>query len=289
MYSAPFDYQAPQTVNEALSLLTQNKDAKLLAGGHSLLPLMKLRLAHPSMLIDIGRIKELSGIRDLGDWIALGALATHTQVQWSELIREHCPVLSGAASLIGDMQVRNRGTIGGSLAHSDPAADYPAVILALGAEIDAVGPKGKRTIKADDFFTGLMTTALNSDEIITEVRVPKTSKPGVGSAYEEMPHPASRYAVVGVAVWLRMDGAKVGDVRVGITGATDHAARASKMENALRGNDLDHKLEESASALAADGLTCLGDMFASSDYRAHLVRVYAKRALTKAHHNVDQD
>jgi carbon-monoxide dehydrogenase medium subunit len=289
MYPAPFDYQAPQTVNEAISLLTQNKDAKLLAGGHSLLPLMKLRLAHPSMLVDIGRIKELSGIRDMGEWIAFGALTTHSQVQWSELVREHCPVMSGAASMIGDMQVRNRGTIGGSLAHSDPAADYPAVILALAAEIDAVGPKGKRTIKADDFFTGLLTTALNSDELITEVRVPKTSKGGVGTAYEEMPHPASHYAVVGVAVWLMMDGSKVGDVRVGITGASNHAVRASKMENALRGNVLDHKLEEAASALAADGLTCLGDMFASSDYRAHLVRVYAKRALKKAHHGVDQD
>jgi aerobic carbon-monoxide dehydrogenase medium subunit len=289
MYPAPFDYQAPQSVNEAISLLTANKDSKLLAGGHSLLPLMKLRLAQPSMLIDIGRIKELGGIRDMGDWIAMGALTTHTQVQWSELVREHCPVLSETASLIGDMQVRNRGTIGGSLAHSDPAADYPAVILALGAEIDAMGPQGKRTIKADDFFVGLMATALNSDELITQVRVPKTTKPGNGAAYEEMPHPASRYAVVGVAVWLMMDGNKVGDVRVGITGATDHAVRASKMENALRGNALDHKLEESASALATDGLTCLGDMFASSDYRAHLVRVYAKRALMKAHRSVDQD
>jgi carbon-monoxide dehydrogenase medium subunit len=289
MYPAPFDYQAPQTVSEAISLLAQHKDAKLLAGGHSLLPLMKLRLAHPSMLVDIGRITELSGIRDIGEWIAFGALTTHSQVQWSQLVREHCPVMSGAASLIGDMQVRNRGTIGGSLAHADPAADYPAVILALGAEIDAVGPKGKRTIKADDFFTGLLTTALNSDELITEVRVPKTSKAGTGTAYEEMPHPASRYAVVGVAVCLMMDGSKVGDVRVGITGASNHAVRASKMENALRGNVLDHKLEESASALAADGLTCLSDNFASSDYRAHLVHVYAKRALKKAHHGVDQD
>lgn len=289
MYPANFDYRAPMTVNEAVSLLTQNKEAKLLAGGHSLLPLMKLRLAQPSMLIDIGNIKELSGIRDLGDSIALGALTTHTQVQWSESIQEHCPVLSYAASLIGDMQVRNRGTIGGSLAHSDPAADYPAVILALGAEIDAVGPNGKRTIKADDFFKGLLTTALGAGEIITEVRVPKTDKLGIGAAYEEMPHPASRYAVVGVAVWLKMDGSKVGDTRVGLTGATDHAMRATKMENALRGNVLDHKLEDSASALSSDGLTCLGDMFASSDYRAHLLRVYAKRALSKAHHNVVHD
>jgi carbon-monoxide dehydrogenase medium subunit len=289
MYPANFDYQAPKTVGEAISLLTQNKDAKLLAGGHSLLPLMKLRLAQPSMLIDIGNIKELSGIRELGDWIALGAMTTHTQVQWSEPVREHCPVLSEAASLIGDMQVRNRGTIGGSLAHSDPAADYPAVVLALGAEIDAMGTKGKRTIKADDFFKGLLTTALNPDEIITEVRVPKTDKLGIGAAYEELPHPASRYAVVGVAVWLKMDGNKVDNVRVGITGATDHAVRATNLENVLRGNVLDHKLEESASARASDGLTCLGDMFASSDYRAHLLRVYAKRALSKAHHNVVHD
>lgn len=289
MYSAPFDYQAPQTVNEALTLLSKNKDAKLLAGGHSLLPLMKLRLAQPPMLIDIGRIKELSGIRDMGDWIGFGALTTHTQVQWSDLVREHCPVMSEAASMIGDMQVRNRGTIGGSLAHADPAADYPAVVLALGAEIDAMGPKGQRTIKVDDFFKGLLTTALAPDEIITQVRVPKTTREGVGAGYEEMPHPASRYAVVGVAVWLKMDDSKVGDVRVGITGATDHAVRAAKMEDALRGNTLNRKLEESASALAADGLSCLGDMFASPEYRAHLVQVYARRALMKAHRSVDQD
>lgn len=289
MYPAPFDYQAPQSLNEAISLLSQNKDAKLLAGGHSLLPLMKLRLAHPSMLVDIGRIRELNGVRDMGEWIAFGAMTTHSQVQWSELVREHCPIMSNAASLIGDMQVRNRGTIGGSLAHADPAADYPAVMLALGAEIDAMGPKGKRTIKADDFFTGLLTTALSSDEIITEIRVPKTRKNGIGTAYEEMPNPASRYAVVGVAVWLKMDDTKVGEVRVGVTGAADHATRATKMETTLKGNVLDHKLELSASALAADGLKCLSDNFASAEYRAHLVSVYAKRALSRAHHNVDQD
>ncbi len=289
MFPAPFDYYTASTLPEAIALLGQHKDAKLLAGGHSLLPLMKMRLAKPPALIDIGKVKELTGIRDLGEQLAFGALTTHAQVQYSELVREECPVLSYAASLIGDMQVRNRGTMGGSLAHADPAADYPAVMLALGAELDAVGPKGKRTIKIDDFFKGLFTTALNSDEVLTEIRVPKTNRAGIGAGYEELPHPASRYAVVGVAVWLKLDGNKVADARVGVTGATDHAVRATKVENALRGNVLDHKLEDSASQLAADGITCLGDLYASPDYRAHLVSVYAKRALYKAHHDVGQD
>lgn len=286
MFAAKFDYFAPASVSEAISMLGQHQDAKLLAGGHSLLPLMKLRLAQPAALIDIGSIKELKGIRDLGDWLAIGALTTHAQVQFSETVQRHCPMLADAAAIIGDMQVRNRGTIGGSLAHADPAADYPAVILALGAEIDAMGPKGKRTIKADDFFKGLFTTALAANEVLTEVRVPKTDKSGIGTSYVELPHPASRYAVVGVGVWLQMDGDKVGDVRVGVTGAAEHATRATAMEGALRGNLLNPEAEQAAAAKAADGLTCLSDLYASSEYRAHLLRVYAKRALKAAHHGV---
>jgi carbon-monoxide dehydrogenase medium subunit len=184
------------------------------------------------------------------------------------------------------MQVRNRGTIGGSLAHADPAADYPPVVLALGAEIDAVGPNGKRTLKADDFFTGTFTTALAPDEVLTEVRVPRTDKRGMGAAYKELQHPASHYAVVGVAVWLHIDGDKVSDVRVGVTGATDHAVRALKMEDALRGNMMDDDLMASAAERATEGLECVGDMFASASYRAHLVQVYAKRALEAAHGRV---
>lgn len=286
MFAAKFDYFAPTSVSEAVSMLGQNKDAKLLAGGHSLLPLMKLRLAQPAALIDIGNIKELQGIRDMGDKIAIGALTTHAQVQYSELIRRHCPVLCEAASIIGDQQVRNRGTIGGSLAHADPSADYPAVMVALGAEIDAVGAGGKRTIAADDFFKGLFTTALNADEIITEVRVPKTDQAHSGAAYAELPHPASHYAVVGVAVWLKLDGNhNVQDVRVGITGATDHAMRGTAMENELKGKMLEDDLAASAPSKASDGLTCLGDMYATPNYRAHLTRVYAKRALEAARHN----
>ncbi len=283
MIPSSFDYVAPESLEEAIRALSEGgEDAKLLAGGHSLLPLMKLRLAQPPALIDIGNIRDLKGIRDAGDQLAIGALTTHAEIEHSELVRTHCRVLSETAGLIGDLQVRNRGTIGGSLAHADPAADYPATILALGAEIDAVSANGKRTIKADDFFTGLLTTALNPDEIITEVRVPKTSQDGTGAAYKELQHPASRYAVVGVAVWLRMDGNTVDDVRVGVTGATDHAVRATAMEDELRGKTLDHALMDSASARASEGLDCLSDLFASAEYRAHLVQVYARRALHAA-------
>lgn len=283
MYPAQFEYYAPATVSEAVNLLGQHADAKILAGGHSLLPLMKLRLATPAALIDIGKITELRVIRDMGDTIALGALTTHHDVEHSALLRSACPLLPEVASHIGDLQVRNRGTIGGSLSHSDPAADYPAAMLALGAEIEATGAGSQRTIKAEDFFKGLLQTALNANEILTQVRVPKTRGAGNGIAYEKFSHPASRYAVVGVAVWIKIDNDQVTEVRVGITGAADHALRARAMEDAMRGKPLSDELEESASMKASDGMTCLSDMYASADYRAHLVNVLAKRALHKAH------
>jgi len=194
MYPAQFEYHTPGTVREALDLLGRHKDdAKLLAGGHSLLPAMKLRLAQPKHLVDLRKVSGLSGIKEDGGALVIGAMTTHYQVESSAVVKSKCPMLAAVAAQIGDPMVRNMGTIGGSLAHADPAADYPAAIIALGAEMVAEGPKGKRTIKADDFFKGLLTTALAEDEILTEVRVPAMAGK-TGAAYMKFPHPASRFA-----------------------------------------------------------------------------------------------
>lgn len=284
MYPAPFEYYAPASVSEALSLMASNADAKILAGGHSLLPSMKLRLASPAALIDIGKIADLHGINDMRDFITLGALTTHNQVEQSALLRHQCPLLPEVASHIGDRQVRNRGTLGGSLAHADPAADYPAAMLALGAMIHVQSANGTRTISADDLFTGLFQTSLTANEIITSVQVPKTNAHGNGVAYAKFAHPASRYAIAGVAVWVKIDNDNVTDIRIGVTGAADHAQRAKQAEDALRGKPLTEENIAAASKLASAGMTTLSDMFASGDYRAHLVNTLAAEALTEAHH-----
>ncbi len=282
MFPSKFEYYAPTTVNEAVALLSKNQDAKILAGGHSLLPTMKLRLANPSVLVDIGRIPNLTGIQVRTDGTTIGALTTHAAIAASEEIASRCAALPEAAALIGDRQVRNRGTIGGSLSHADPGADYPAVMLALGAEIKAVGPRGERTIKADDFFTGLLTTALAPDEVLTEVRLPATPAHS-GCAYVKFPNPASRYAIVGVAALISLDDkGKVASARIGITGACDNATRAKGTEAALQGKRLDDVTIAAAAAKAADGLECLADIHASAEYRAHLVTVYAARAIKAA-------
>jgi carbon-monoxide dehydrogenase medium subunit len=283
MYPAAFEYYAPASVSEALSLLAKNADAKILAGGHSLLPLMKLRLATPAALIDIGKIADLHGINDMGDKIALGALTTHHEVEHSALLRSACPLLPEVASHIGDRQVRNRGTMGGSLAHADPAADYPAAMLALGATVEVQGADSKRTINVDDLFTGLLQTSLNANEILTAIHVPKTNAKGSGVAYAKFPHPASRYAIVGVAVWVKIDNDQVTAIRIGVTGAADHAQRAKKAEESLQGKPLHDDIIAGAANLASDGLTTMGDLYASSDYRAHLVNTLAARALNTAH------
>ncbi len=283
MYPAAFEYYAPTSVNDALSLLAKNADAKLIAGGHSLLPLMKLRLAQPAALIDLGKITELRGINDMGDQVVIGALTTHHDIESSILLRDGCPLLPEVAAHIGDLQVRNRGTIGGSLAHADPAADYPAAMLALGARIEATGASGKRTINADDLFTGLLQTALAPNEILTSVRVPKTDAAGNGVAYEKFPHPASRYAIVGVAVWVNIQNDQVSDIRIGITGAAEFAHRAKKAEDALKGKPMTDSSIADAAKVVADGLTTMGDMYASADYRAHLVNTLALKALHRAH------
>ncbi len=282
MIPAAFEYVAPTSVQEAIALLQQHGDeAKVLAGGHSLLPIMKFRLAQPKLVVDIGRIPGLDGIARSGDTITIGALATHDAVERSGLLREHCPLLPETASVIGDMQVRNRGTIGGSLAHADPAADYPGAVLALDAEIVARGPGGTRTIPARDFFVEMLTTALQPAELITEVRVPVIGK-GTGTAYVKHAHPASGYAVVGVAVVLEAGGGTCRRCAIGINGVAGKAYRATAVERALAGRALDEKTVAAAAAHAADGVDVQGDLYASSDFRAHLASVYTKRAVLLA-------
>lgn len=275
MYTAPFSYKRASNLTEALSLLQQNPEAKLLAGGHSLIPAMKLRLAAPPMLIDISKVAELRGIRREGKILVIGAMTTYRELETSELLKQHCPILPQAVQVVGDPMVRAKGTIGGSLAHADPAADLPAVMLALEARIKVQGPDGARVLEAEQFFTGMFSTALQEGEILTEVHIP--IRPGARMAYAKFPHPASRYAVVGVAVVL--DG---NTVRAAVTGVGEHAMRLSKLEQALSGQALSAENITAAcqGLLPADHLN--HDLVASKEYRAHLVDVMAKRALMQA-------
>lgn len=283
MYPAAFEYHTPATVAEAVSLLDRYKDeAKFLAGGQSLIPLLKLRLAQPKHLIDIRKIQGLSGTREAGGAVVIGAMTTHWMLESSDLLKQKLPILPEAAGQIGDMQVRNMGTIGGSLAHADPAADLPAAILALGAELKAVGPKGERTIKADEFFVGLLTTALRPDELLTEIRVP-LPPPRTGGAYEKYPHPASRFAIVGVAALLTVD--EKGTCQrasVAITGIGPKATKARGVEQALTGKALSADVLKAAAEKAPEGITIRADLQGSVEYKAHLAKVYTRRALTRA-------
>ncbi len=258
MYPAQFEYHTPGTVREALDLLGRHKDdAKLLAGGHSLLPAMKLRLAQPKHLVDLRKVSGLSGIKEDGGALVIGAMTTHYQVESSAVVKSKCPI------------------------HADPAADYPAAIIALGAEMVAEGPKGKRTIKADDFFKGLLTTALAEDEILTEVRVPAMAGK-TGAAYMKFPHPASRFAVVGVAAVLSVDGGKVGKASVAVTGAGTKAVRAKGVEAAITGKSPDAASIQAAAEKAAEGVDVQADLQGTVEYKSHLVRVFAKRAMEAA-------
>lgn len=283
MIPANFDYFAPNTIEEALQLLDQHGDnAKILSGGHSLIPVLKLRLAAPGVVIDIGRIAELKAINASGSTISIGANATHAEIASNADIKAHCPLLSETAAQIGDQQVRNRGTIGGSLTHADPAADWPAAILALDAEIVARSSKGTRTIKANDFFLDLMTSAIESDEIVTEVRIAKPAQPA-SSVYLKVPQSASGFAIVGVAAQLKMTGGKCEDISIGITGLAPKAFRAKSVEDALRGVALDESAVKTASASAdAEADDAMEDIHASGDYRRHLARVYVKRVVQAA-------
>ena len=283
MIPAAFDYIAPRTLDEAMrALATHGEEAKLLAGGHSLLPLLKLRLANPKLLIDLGRIPGLSAISQQNDQIVIGALATHYQIESSELLKKRCPLLPETAREIGDVQVRNRGTIGGTLAHADPSADWPAATLALGGELRLRGPRGERRIAAEEFFIGPLTTAIAPDEILTEIRVPAFAL-RCGSAYLKRAQQASGFAIVGVAVWLRVDAkGRCEEINIGVTGLGDKPFRARAVEARLRGNKLTPKLIEASAAQVADGIDPLEDLHAAAPFRAHLARIYAARAILAA-------
>ena len=282
MISAPFDYVRANTLDEALTLLAQNEDAKILAGGHSLIPAMKLRLAQPPLLVDISRIKDLTYLREENGQIRIGAMTTHYQIESSDLLKKICPLLPDCASHIGDLQVRNKGTIGGSVAHADPAGDWPAAIIALNAEMVATSKNGDRTIKADDFFVDMLTTALEPGEILREIRINKTNG-RTGHAYMKMHHPASGFAVVGVAASLSFNGgSECKSASIGITGVSSKAYRASAVESALSGANLDDSTIGNAASHATDGVDLNGDVFASDEYRKHLAGVYTRRAISAA-------
>ena len=274
MIPAAFDYVRPATLNEALDLLARHgEDAKVLAGGHSLIPAMKLRLSTPKVVVDIGRIGDLRSISERDGKIAIGALSTHYDVQASDLLGRSCPLLPEVAGQIGDVQVRNKGTIGGSCVHADPAGDWPAAMLALNAEFEIAGPGGSRILPAKDFFVDILTSAVESGEILTAIHVPKTSK---SVAYVKFAQKASGFAIAGVAAVV--DKTR-NDVAVAVTGVAAKAYRATGVESALRGSELSPATIATAAQKAADGVDPLSDIHASAEFRAHLACVQTKRAL----------
>ena len=274
MIPVAFDYVRPATLDEALGLLARHgEEAKVLAGGHSLIPAMKLRLSQPKVVVDIGRIGNLRSISELDGKIAIGALTTHYEVESSDLLARSCPLLPEVAGEIGDVQVRNKGTIGGSCVHADPAGDWPAAMLALDAVFEIAGPSGTRSVPADNFFVDILTSAIESGEILTSIRVPMTSK---AVAYVKFAQKASGFAIAGVAA-VADKARKV--VAVGVTGVAAKAYRAAGVESALRGSDFSAGAIETAAQKAADGVDPLSDIHASAEFRAHLARVLTKRAL----------
>jgi carbon-monoxide dehydrogenase medium subunit len=283
MIPATFEYCAPHSISEAVNFLAAHKeDVKILAGGQSLLPLMKMRLAKPAYLVDIGRIPGLDTIvEDGGNNIVIGAMTTHAQIEFSGLLKRRCPLLPQTAATIADVQVRNRGTIGGSLAHADPAGDVPAAVLALEAEIKAVGPNGERWIKVEDFFLGLLMSVLEPDEIVTAIKVRATD--GEKTAYLKAAPRSSGFAVVGVAVRMTVD--STGTCRaiaLALTGVTDKAYRADRVEKMLVGQKLDVKLIEAAAVESTRNVDVIEDINGSSEYRTHLTQVYVARAIQAA-------
>jgi aerobic carbon-monoxide dehydrogenase medium subunit len=269
---AAFDYVRAGSAEEAISLIGEHgDDAKFLAGGHSLLPLMKLRLAQPTVLVDIGRLSDLSYVRDEGDHVAIGALTRHMDVETSAILKEHVPLLAHAASHVGAPQVRHRGTIGGSIAHADPASDLPATTLALGATYVAQGPNGAREIAAADFYQGFLTSSLAADEILTEIRVPKMN--GAGWSFQKFNRRAQDWAIVGVAAWRRN-----GDSGVALVNMASTPVLATSVSSALAGGA---SIDDAAAQAAAEAEP-QADLNASVEYRTHLAKVLVKRALTEA-------
>jgi carbon-monoxide dehydrogenase medium subunit len=283
MFPASFGYVAAHSVEEALQLLTQQgEDAKLLAGGHSLIPAMKLRLTSPRTLIDLGTIPGLRGARIDGDTLAIGALTVHADVAASDLVRKHLAGLAEAASVIGDVQVRNRGTIGGSVAHADPAADFPVILTALNASFVLQSMSGSRTVAADDFFTDFYTTAMTAHEVLTEIRVPLPAATS-GTAYVKLPHPASGYVVVSAGVLItRQASGSCASARVALGGLGSGPIRARGTETELQGKSLTPEVIAAAAAKAAENADPAEDTYASAEYKRHVATVYARRAIEKA-------
>jgi len=280
MFPAKFEYVAPGSLDEAIKLLS-DPEAKLIAGGHSLLPLMKLRLAQPRLLVDIGRIPGLSYIRSDNGALAIGAMTTYRDIQLSDEVQRRAAVLAEAAHEVGDPQVRARGTLAGALAHADPAGDMPAVVLGLGAALNVVGPGGEKQIEIDGFFVDMLTTSLGEQEIIREVRVNAVPS-GAGAAYQKFDQPASHYALTGVCAVVTLDGDKLGSVRIGVTGVGPKAYRPTAVEQALQGQPITDDAVKAAVQTVADGIDVLGDIHASPEYRAHLARVLTRRAVLEA-------
>jgi len=282
MIPAAFEYVKASSVAQAIALLNQHGDeAKVIAGGHSLLPAMKLRLSQPAVLIDIAHVAELKGIKTAGSTLTVGAGETYHAIATSATVISACPVLAACTGQIGDIQVRNAGTIGGALAHADPAADLTAVFLAIGGTVTVQSASGTRSIAADDLFVSMLMTALDSGELITAVNVPVMSK-GQGAAYAKLKHPASRYAIVGVAAAVTTSNGVVSACRVAVTGAGPQAVRQPSVEKALIGTSGDAAAIKAACASAGADMEYLGDIHASEEYRRAMVKVYAARALTDA-------
>jgi carbon-monoxide dehydrogenase medium subunit len=283
MFAPNFDYYRASSVADAQKLLAAHPDAKLLAGGHSLVPLLKLRLAAPAAVIDIGRVSELKGIVRKADALRIGALTTHAELAASADVRSAAPALAEAAAMVGDPAVRNRGTIGGNVAHADPASDLPTVLVALDARMVCSGSKGERTVTAGEFFTGIMTTVLSDDEILTAVQVPVLAG-GQGSAYEKFSHPASRYAVIGAAAVVTLKDGSFAGARVAIGSLLPHPRRAAAVEKALSGKPATNDTIATAARLVTTDLgnDVTGDIFASAEYRTAMAPVYIKRAIAAA-------
>ena len=282
MIPAPFDYVRAASIDDAVAALSEHRgDAKILAGGHSLLPLMKLRLAYPEVIVDIGRIDDLKGVRDDGDALAIGATTTHHDVVHDDLVGTHCPVLAEAAAMIGDPQVRHRGTIGGAVAHGDAAGDLPAVMAALEADFVVAGPSGRRIIAATEFFVDYLETAAGEDELLVEVRVPKLGA-GWSGNYQKFNRVAQAWAIVGACAVVRRDNGDIAEARVGLTNMAPVPVRARATESALAGAGAGSDALQSAADQAAEGTDPPADLSAQPDYRAHLARVLTRRAVEQA-------
>jgi carbon-monoxide dehydrogenase medium subunit len=279
MIPQTFEYTAPKTLDEAIALA--GNGAKLLAGGMSLIPMMKLRLAAPEHLVDLGRIKDLNYIREEGGALHIGATTTHYSVESSALVRAKCPLLAETAAAIGDVQVRNMGTMGGSVAHADPAADYPAALQALEAKVVIRGAKSERTVSTADFFVDSFTTTLEPGEIIREIVVP-VEEAGTGTSYQKNVQPASGFAIVGIAARVKRSGGKITLARIGVTGLSNIGYRATAAEKALEGTAGSPEDVAKAAGLVSQGADANSDLHASSDYRKHLATVYAARAINAA-------